>query len=92
VPRNIQPFRTALLVMARGMRPRYSAAGGHRLDYCGTRDKGKKKYVQLKVFDDKNVQRVIKSDTATSSMGVPQGATLGPFSSVYHNCLPYSVC
>jgi hypothetical protein len=23
---------------------------------------------------------VIKSDTATSSMGVPQGTTLGPFS------------
>jgi hypothetical protein len=26
------------------------------------------------------VQRVIKSVTATSSMGVPQGTTLGPFS------------
>jgi hypothetical protein len=40
----------------------------------------RKQDVKLKVFDKKNVQRIIRSDTATSSMGVPQGTTLRPFS------------
>jgi hypothetical protein len=35
----------------------------------------RKQYVQMKMFDDKNVQTVIKFDKATSSMGVPQGTT-----------------
>jgi hypothetical protein len=35
--------------------------------------------VQLKTFDGINIEEVVQSEVLSSSMGVPQGTTLGPF-------------
>jgi Reverse transcriptase (RNA-dependent DNA polymerase) len=49
----------------------------------------RKQYVQLKTFDENNVQQVLQSETLSSSMGVPQGTTLGPFGwNSYRNDFP----
>jgi hypothetical protein len=49
----------------------------------------RKQYVQLKSFDENNVQNIINSFVASSSMGVPQGTTLGPFGwTAYSNDFP----
>jgi hypothetical protein len=49
----------------------------------------RKQYVQLKTFDENNVKQVLQSETLSSSMGVPQGTTLGPFGwNSYSNDFP----
>jgi exonuclease III len=52
----------------------------------------RKQYVQLKTFDENNVQKVYKSEVLSSSMGVPQGTTLGPFGwNTYSNDFPLHI-
>jgi hypothetical protein len=49
----------------------------------------RKQYVQMKGFDENNVQKVFQSEVLSSSMGVPQGTTLGPFGwNSYSNDFP----
>jgi Reverse transcriptase (RNA-dependent DNA polymerase) len=52
----------------------------------------RKQYVQLKSFDENNIQKVLRSEVLSSSMGVPQGTTLGPFGwNAYSNDFPLHV-
>jgi hypothetical protein len=49
----------------------------------------RKQYVQLKTFDENNIEKVVQSEVLSSSMGVPQGTTLGPFGwNSYSNDFP----